>query len=325
MLIVDDLSRLPNPLPYPVVAIGVFDGVHRGHQAILRRLVERARSRDGTSLVLTFEPHPQKVIAAGLAPPLLQTPAQKEEILRAFSIGVLIRLPFTRELSLYSPERFAREILVDHGIREIHVGANFRFGHRRAGTFATLAEVGKRFGFEVYAVDAVCFRGTRTSSTQVRALLKQGRVEPVRRLLGRPYQICGTVIRGAGRGSTLGFPTANLEVENELIPAPGVYVTRCHVNGRALLSVTNVGFRPTFQAGLGERPVVETHVPGFSENLYGKGVRLDFCLRLRGERKFPGPDALKKQIEKDVRQARKYWARCPQPAQPAGAAEPESN
>lgn len=309
MDIIDDLNRFPRDLKYPVMAIGVFDGVHRGHQTILERLVERAREKQGVSIVLTFFPHPQKVISPADAPPLLQTLEQKERMLEQLAVDILVRLPFTRRLSLYSPETFAHRILHNHGIREIHVGSNFRFGHRRTGDFETLKGLGREFKFDVYEIEQVRFRTGRISSTFIRHTLQLGRVALAKRLLGRPYQILGTVVRGTGQGRPLGFPTANLGPDNELIPANGVYATRTYLNSEEYVSVTNVGHRPTLHQESGSRPVVETHLLDFDENVYGQAMKLNFCLRLRAEKKFQGVEQLKKQIEKDTRETRKYWAR----------------
>ena len=309
MDIIDDLNCFPRDLTYPVMAIGVFDGVHRGHQRILKRLVERAHEKQGVSIVLTFFPHPQKVISPVDAPPLLQTLEQKERMIEQLAVDILVRLPFTRRLSLYSPELFANRILRNHGIQEIHVGSDFRFGHRRTGDLEMLRALGRELEFEVYKIEPVRFRNGRISSTHIRNTVQLGRVALVMRLLGRPYQILGTVVRGTGQGGLLGFPTANLDSDNELLPANGVYATRTYVNGEECASVTNIGHRPTLHQESDPTPVVESHLLDFDENLYGQTMKLDFCLRLRAEKKFQDVEQLKKQIEKDVRKARKYWAR----------------
>ena len=305
MQIIDDLNHLPPGLPYPVATIGVFDGLHLGHQAIVTRVVQRAREVDGTGILLTFSPHPQKIISPADAPSLLQLPAQKHRLLRELGLDILVRFPFSRQVSRFSPERFVRDVLGSRGVKEIHVGSNFRFGYGRAGDFKTLESLGRRFGFEVFAIDSVRFRGQRVSSTVVRKLLGQGRVALCRRLLNRPYQILGTVVRGSGRGADLGFPTANLQPASELIPATGVYVTRATVNGAVFVGATNVGYRPT----LGEpadKPVVETYLLDADCDLYGEFMALDFWYRLRSERRFSNLDALKRQLGSDVRLARKY-------------------
>ena len=305
MQIIDDLNHLPAGIPYPVATIGVFDGLHMGHQAIVKRVVQRAREVNGTGILLTFSPHPQKIISPADAPSLLQLPEQKHRLLRELGLDILVRFPFSRQVSRFSPERFVRDVLGSRGVKEIHVGSNFRFGYGRAGDFKTLESLGRKFGFDVFAIDSVRFRGQRVSSTVVRKLLGQGRVALCRRLLNRPYQILGTVVRGSGRGADLGFPTANLQPASELIPATGVYVTRATVNGAVFVGATNVGYRPT----LGEpadKPVVETHLLDVDCDLYGEFMTLDFWCRLRSERRFSDLDALKRQLGSDVRVARKY-------------------
>ncbi len=306
MQIIEDLADFPQSLSYPVMAIGVFDGVHLGHQLILQRLSEQARKKKGTSILLTFTPHPQKIISPAQAPLLLQTRQQKERILEGLDVDILLRLPFTRRLSLYSPSEFALRILHNHGIREIHVGSNFRFGHRRSGDIAALTTLGEEYRFEVHEIDPVYHRETRISSSYIRSLLAAGRITLARRLLGRPYQMEGIVVRGSGRGNQLAFPTANLDLENELIPANGVYVTRAHLNSKAYPAVTNIGYRPTIREQSSDQPVVEPHLLDFEENIYGKPMKLDLCFRLRTEKKFYGVEDLKRQIAKDVQRTRSY-------------------
>jgi riboflavin kinase/FMN adenylyltransferase len=308
MLIVDDLSRIPKTMSYPVLTIGVFDGVHRGHQAILESLLSLAKKKEGASVVLTFDPHPQRIITPATAPALLQTPRQKEEILRRMGVAVLARLPFTREMSLLSPERFATEILLGIHVREIVLGANFRFGHKRAGDSATLRALCESRRVVVHSVDPVQFRGVRVSSTLIRALLDHGRVEVARRMLNRPYQVMGTVVHGDGVGAELGFPTANIAPENELIPASGVYIGRALIGGDKRACLINVGFRPTVQRRKQDEPVIEAHLLDFEGDVYDQTISLDFCVRLRGEKRFRSTELLKKQVAKDISLTRQYLA-----------------
>lgn len=305
MQIIEDLKNLPPRLQYPVATIGVFDGLHLGHQAIVKRVVQRAREMNGTAILLTFSPHPQKIISPADAPALLQLPAQKHRLLEEMGLDILVRFPFSRQISRFSPERFVRDVLGSHGVREIHVGSNFRFGYGRAGDFKTLEAMGGQFGFDVYSIDSVRFRGRRVSSTVVRKLLGQGRVALCRRLLNRPYQLLGTVVRGSGRGAGLGYPTANLQPASELIPASGVYVTRATVNGAGYVGATNVGYRPTLNEPA-DKPVVETYLLDADCDLYGEFMTLDFWCRLREERRFANLEALKRQLGCDVQVARKY-------------------
>ncbi|RPJ61639.1 MAG: bifunctional riboflavin kinase/FAD synthetase [Acidobacteria bacterium] len=309
MITVNDLTQIRTSLRYPVLSIGAFDGIHRGHQEIIRFLVNLARQKQGTAIVLSFSPHPQRIITPATAPPLLQLPEQKEKILREMGVDVLVRFPFSREISLLPPERFVTEILFRWDLREIVVGSNFRFGHKRSGDCGTLTLISKQRGIPVHAIEPVEFRGVRISSTRVRGLLSAGRVELARRLLARPYQFRGTVVRGAGNGAVLGFPTANLEPQNELTPAVGVYAGRAHLAGIEQPCVINIGFRPTLYERPEGAPVVEAHLLDFNGDLYGTTISIDFCARLRAERRFESLDSLKKQIAKDINLARKYLSR----------------
>jgi len=306
MQVIGDLNQY-QPAGKPLlVAVGIFDGVHRGHQAILGSIVARAGEKRCIPAVLSFHPHPQKVIASGRTPPLLQTFLQKAELMQDLGIRVFFRLPFSRRISLYSPREFVEKILSSVGAAEVHVGGNFRFGHRRSGDIETLKQLGKEYGFEVFRTDPVHFRGIRISSTRIRNMLSCGRVALAGRLLGRPYEIRGSVIQGAEKGATLGFPTANLKSENELIPSKGVYVTEAEVNQSKWIGATNIGYRPTLHGFTATEPTIETHLLGFSGNLYGKPMKLRFCFRLRDEKKFENLEALVAQIHQDIRSIKRY-------------------
>jgi riboflavin kinase/FMN adenylyltransferase len=309
MIIVNDLTEIRTPLDYPVLSIGAFDGIHQGHQAIIRFLVNLARQKQGTAIVLSFSPHPQRIITPATAPFLLQLPEQKEKILKEMGVDVLVRFPFSREISLLPPDRFVTDVLFRWDLREIVVGSNFRFGHKRSGDCAALAELCGQRNIPVHAIEPVCFRGIRISSTRVRSLLLEGRVALARRMLNRPYEFRGTVVRGAGNGIVLGFPTANLEPQNELTPAVGVYAGRAHLHGQVRPCVINIGFRPTLYERPEGVPVVEAHLLDFSADLYGTTISLDFCTRLRAEKRFDSMESLKKQIARDIKVAREYLAR----------------
>lgn len=320
MQVVSDLDRIISPLAHPVMAIGVFDGVHRGHQAVLSEVVERAHSCSGTAVVLSFYPHPQKVIASADAPPLLQTFDQQAEMLEKLGVDLFIRLPFTRRLSLRSPREFVRDVLVKTGIREVHVGENFRFGHKRAGDFSTLQHLGEEWGFRVRKAPIVLFRGVRISSTRIRSHLKVGRVQLAKRLLSRPYEIRGSIVKGAMRGMRLGFPTANIRTENELIPATGVYATRATLDGTRFVGATNIGYRPTVHGFAERETTVETHLLGFAGDIYGREMKLEFCYRIREERRFDSVQALIQRIRKDILWIEKYNRRV-EPLPAAGEEE----
>lgn len=292
----------------PVLALGNFDGVHRGHRKILDRVRRVAGERGATALVMTFDPHPPRVVRPDKAPPLLMTTAQKLEAIGGLGLHGAAIVRFTPELSQWEPETFVRNVLVDWlRVSEVWVGANFLFGHDRAGTFSLLRTLGAQYGFKAEKIDPVRYREFVVSSTRVRRLVSEGRVDEAGALLGRQYFIDGTVVRGDGRGRSIGFPTANLCSENELLPPRGVYATTATIDGVARASVTNIGVRPTVDNS--GRTVVETHLFGVDRDLYGATIRLGFVKRLRDERVFPSVDALREQIAADCRRARVLFDR----------------
>src|SRR3954454_5909510 len=293
---------------HPVLALGNFDGVHRGHRKILDRLRRVASERGATSGVMTFDPHPPRIVRPEKAPPLLMTKAQKLEAIAAAGVQGAAIVRFTRELSQWDPETFVRAVLVDWlRVSEVWVGANFLFGHDRTGNFTLLRALGARYGFRAEKIDPVRYKEFVVSSTRIRRLVGEGRVDEAGALLGHHYFIDGTVTRGAGRGRELGFPTANLSTPNELLPPTGVYATTATINGVAYPSVTNVGMRPTF--GDVDRVQVETHLLDGERDLYDSPLRLSFVQRLRDERAFPDVDALRTQIDADCRAARRLFGR----------------
>jgi len=292
----------------PVLALGNFDGLHRGHMKIVDRVRRRAGERGGTPAVMTFDPHPSRVLRPDKAPPLLMTIEQKLEALGLAGMQGVAVVRFTPELSSWEPEQFVRAVLVDWlHVAEVWVGANFLFGHNRAGTFSVLRSLGARYGFRAEKIDPVRYKDFVVSSTRVRRLLSEGRVDEAAALLGHHFFIDGTVTRGAGRGRGIGFPTANICTDNELVPPPGVYATLLTLDGIVHPSITNVGFRPTF--GDVDRVTIESHVFHFTRDLYGQRVRLSFVQRLRDERAFPDVDALRAQIEADCRSAQRLFGR----------------
>lgn len=309
MRVLRSLDELRAPLPGPVLTIGNFDGVHRGHQRILEKVVREARARRGTAVAMTFDPHPDKVLAPRAAPPLLTRPEQRLALLEAAGIEVVVVLPFTRELSQLSPRQFVEQI-VCRGLRTevLCVGANFRFGHRQAGDVAVLRGLAKELGFALRVVPPVVVRGQTASSSLIRRLVSQGRVAQAARLLGRPFALTGELQPGAGRGAPLGFPTLNLVPEQECLPARGVYSTETFIAGRAYPSATNVGVRPTFDPAK-RKLLVESHLLDFSETVTRGHLEVHFRERLRPEKKFPSPRALRTQIARDVERTRQFFAR----------------
>jgi riboflavin kinase / FMN adenylyltransferase len=292
----------------PVLALGNFDGLHRGHMKIIDRVRRRAGERGGTPAAMTFDPHPPRVLRPDKAPPLLMTREQKLEALDRSGMQGVALVRFTHDLSLWDPETFVRTVLVEWlRVAEVWVGANFLFGHDRAGTFTVLRSLGARYGFRAEKIDPVRYKEFVVSSTRIRRLVAEGRVDEAAALLGHQYFIDGRVVRGAGRGRELGFPTANLETANEHLPPAGVYATLATIDGIVRPAVTNIGTRPTF--GDADRTMIEAHVLGHDGDLYERTLRLSFVQRLRDERAFPDVDALREQIEADCRSAQRLFRR----------------
>ena len=299
----------PRPASWrsPVLALGNFDGVHRGHMAIVNRVVQAARDRDATALLLTFDPHPRRVTRPDEAPRLLMTTAGKIEALEHSGLAAVAIIRFTRELSQWTPDTFVKAVLVDWlGISEVWVGANFLFGHDRAGNVSTLQALGLQYGFSAGTVDSVLYQGTIVSSSRIRALVAGGEVGEAAELLGHWHSIDGTVVAGDGRGREIGFPTANLDIDNVLLPKGGVYATLAGVGGRQWPSVTNIGRHPTFVEA--ETQLVEVHLLDGGRDLYGEHVRLSFVQRVRDEQKFGSVAALQAQIAADCERARALFA-----------------
>ena len=290
-----------------VVTIGVFDGVHRGHQQIIRHVVERAAELGVQSVVVTFDPHPAEVVRPGSHPAVLTEQHRKAELIEALGVDVLCVVPFTPAFSQLSPEEFVHDVLVEHlHAALIVVGDNFRFGHRAAGDVDLLTRLGRTFGFGVEDADLVANDGTVFSSTYIRACVDAGDVAAAAAALGRPHRIEGVVVRGDQRGRDLGFPTANLLCGRyAAIPADGVYAAWLQVRDKTYAAAVSIGTNPTF-AGRDRR--VEAYVLDFDGDLYGERVSLDFVAHLREQRRYEGPERLVEQIERDVAQTRAVLA-----------------
>jgi riboflavin kinase/FMN adenylyltransferase len=289
------------------VTIGNFDGVHVGHQKILRGVIDRARSRDAMSAVLTFDPHPARVLRPDVAPGLLATLPQRLSEFAALGIDAALVLKFDQELAKASAEEFAQEFLVETlRTRAVLVGANFRFGHKQAGDVKLLAELGRKNGFAVEIVEPVLVDGCVVSSSTIRQAVSEGRVEEARSMLGRPFALSGEIRTGTGLGRKLVVPTLNLATEQEILPKTGVYATEVVVGGKSYQAVTNVGVRPTFD---GKQLAIESHLFDFSETVTSGEMRVKFLARLRDEQKFSRPEALREQILKDIERAKELFAK----------------
>lgn len=287
-----------------VLTIGNFDGMHRGHQEILKRVLADARRKECMAAVLTFFPHPVRVLRPADAPALLSTLEQRLAAFEAAGIEAALVLRFDEALSKMGAEEFIEKYLAETmRAREVLVGDNFRFGHKQKGDVATLRALGKRFGFEVEIVGSLQVDDSVVSSTAVRTAVREGQMEDAARLLGRPFTLSGLVQSGTGQGRKLVVPTLNLKTEQELLPKRGVYVTRTIVGGESFRSVTNVGMRPTFN---GAHVAVESNLFGFDQEVSSGRMEVEFLSRLRDEQKFSRVDALREQVLKDIEKAKEF-------------------
>jgi riboflavin kinase / FMN adenylyltransferase len=289
-----------------ILSVGNFDGLHLGHQKILRMVLARARATALTAAAVTFDPHPMRLLRPDHAPRMIQTFSQRLAGLEQMGLDAVLVLRFDRALSLLSPGEFIQNILMERlHVAGILVGANFCFGHRGAGDARLLTDFGKEHGYDVETVPPVEIGGHVVSSTAIRNAVAEGNVADAVPLLGRPFSLTGEIRSGAGRGRTILFPTLNLAPEQELLPKLGVYATESVIRGNVFRSVTNVGTRPTFE---GQGITVESHLFGFNEEIAGGPMEVRFHTRLRDERKFSGADQLRAQIARDIAAAREYFS-----------------
>jgi riboflavin kinase / FMN adenylyltransferase len=307
MQIFHKLDDMPADFGPSLVSVGNFDGVHRAHAHVLREIVSRARARQVKAVAVTFEPHPARILRPDSGLKLLTPTPEKLRLLENTGVDAVLLLPFARDLSLMTPRQFAERILKKKlHAREVHEGYNFRFGHKAAGDTKRLTEFGQEMGFEVKVYPEMKLRGERVSSSHIRRLIAEGRVSRARHLLGRPFCILGTPGRGRGYGSKYTVPTINLARYEELVPNDGVYISCTRVGKETFESVTNVGNRPTF----GEVSfAIETHLLNFHPIELAPETEVEICFldRLRDEIKFPSVEALREQIARDVKKARRYF------------------
>ena len=305
---ITDLSTLPGPL---FLAIGVFDGVHLGHQAVISTSAKHAQEAGGTAVVVTFDPHPAKVLRPNNVPHLLTATQHKIALIRDLGVAHLLVLHFDRAFAATTPQDFVQQ-LVKHSkpLREICVGHEWSFGKGRAGNLALLKELGDAAGFNVIGVEAVKVNSEVVSSTAIRKAVEEGNLVKATQMLGREYTILGTVIRGEQLGRQIGFPTANLSAHSEQFPPNGVYVAEARLGGTLLRGVANLGFRPTVASGKSDR-LLELHLFDLDREIYGEEMEVRFLRYLRPEQKFANLEALKAQIAADVRQARESFSILP--------------
>jgi riboflavin kinase/FMN adenylyltransferase len=307
MNVINDITEIKQPFNNPVVTIGNFDGVHNGHQAIFHQVIEKAESINGTSVAITFEPHPIKVLKKNNPPPLITLYEQKVELIAKTGMDVLICIPFNKAFADVTAGQFLEDILVKKiGIKAIVIGKDYSFGKNRKGNIAYLRDNADRLGYEVIVADWIPIANNlagRISSTRVREIVMDGNVHEVVPLLGRHYQIRGKVLAGRNRGGRLlGFPTANINIVDELCPKTGVYAVVVEYCGAHYKGVANIGYSPTFDDHVF---TIEVHLLDFNNDLYGQDIRVDFIRRIRDEKKFSNIDELAQQIQKDIDSGRK--------------------
>ncbi|MBI3615854.1 MAG: riboflavin biosynthesis protein RibF [Candidatus Omnitrophica bacterium] len=332
MIILRRIPARPVRWKNPVAAIGIFDGVHRGHQAILRRAVVRARALGGTPMAITFNPHPLTVLNPSLVPPMLLSIEQRIRAFEQCGIRAALVIPFTRVFSRWTPDQFVRRLLVGTlRVREVVVGHDFGFGVRRSGSIETLKEAGRQFGFKVHAVAPVRIGRQRIASHQIRLAIRKGDLVRAAKELGRPVTVVGVNIPGFGRGRRMGFPTANLRIGAGVLPPVGVYAVTARVSSSRkrgsdsrfrgndnLQGMANIGYRPTFSvrhrfnfckdAEVSDTAILEVHLFGVRRQLYGQALEVVFHKRLRPERRFASAEALTRQLCADARRAKRFFA-----------------
>ncbi|WP_027179125.1 bifunctional riboflavin kinase/FAD synthetase [Maridesulfovibrio bastinii] len=307
MIIAKNIDDLKDFNRETCVTIGNFDGVHMGHQKLISRTCEKADENNLASVVLTFDPHPLRVLVNSKTPPFITLTEQKLELIAQYNPSCILMLPFDREMAALSPEEFIYKYLVQHlSIKELVVGYDYALGKGRAGNYEVISELGRKYGYGVERLDPVIINDAVVSSTRIRDMVEAGNVWDVRPILGRFFQVRGEVIHGMNRGGNLlGFPTANIRLDDELFPQKGVYAIRVEVDGKVYPGVANIGTNPTFG---NDSISVEAHILNFSKNIYGETIRVHFIQRIRSEKKFSGLDELKARINRDIELAKAILA-----------------
>lgn len=289
-------------------AIGIFDGVHRGHQYLIKKMVAASRRLKAQPIVITFFPHPAHVIRPDMKLGYLSSLEERYRLLDELGVDICIVVPFNKSFASIQPEKFIKEMLVDKlGVKAVFVGKDFRFGKDRSGDISLFQKLSSTYGYEMHPVEAVKQGDAVISSTRIRQLVMAGKFKEAAKLLGRNVSVSGTVVRGAGRGRQLGFPTANIQYEEDILPPQGVYVVKAVLGKNEFGAVANIGTRPSFDNQI-TKLYLEVHIFDFKRNIYGKKLKVEFLKKLRSEKKFTGPQQLIKQIQKDVVKAKKYFA-----------------
>lgn len=304
MIIVNAIQKFNKQEGEVVATIGNFDGVHLGHQEIIEKVISKGKKLRLRKVVITFDPHPARVIFPSKAPKLILSRHQKIKILEGLGIDLLLFIPFDRDLSLMTAEEFLKKMMERINFSMIFIGENFRFGKNRSADCKTLAALGERLGFKVGCVPFIKVDEKTVSSSIIRDMLEKGAVDEASRLLGRPYSIEGKVVPGEGRGRMMNIPTANIQPHNELIPKGGIYISEIVVAGSRYRSVTNIGIRPTFHL---HHQTIETHMMDFHNHIYGEKIELFFHRRIRDEIQFDSAEQLRKKIQEDIEEMKIFF------------------
>ena len=307
MMVLNSAAELPTAKRKVCLAIGFFDGVHLGHQQIIRQTLADARQHEGLAVVLTFDRHPNTVVAPARVPPLIYSLSQKLRVIESLGAELLLLIPFDPDFSKQTGQEFIARLVRDLGqLHSICVGANFTFGHRRSGNVALLQELGRKWNFAVHGLAAVMLDGKAVSSTRIREAIAAGNLDRASQMLGRAYSFAGPVVRGDGLGRKLGFPTANIDTSGLALPPNGVYAGHAETDGRSLRAVLNIGYRPTLQQ-LKPQLRVEAHLLDFDGDLYGKEVEIVLVEKVREEKNFESLAALRSQVARDILEARQRF------------------
>ena len=305
MKIIEGLKALKRQSRPSIVTIGVFDGLHIGHRAIIKKVAAEAKKSGSTSVAITFDPHPIKVLGSGHSVPSLISLKHRIRLIEELGIDTLLVIKFTRSLSRMSPEKFIKNVLIGKlRVKRLFVGENFYFGKGADAGAANLQDIAKGRGFEVTVVRSVKSGTHIVSSSLIRKFIREGRLREAERLLGRPVSVLGTIVKGSGIARGLGCPTANINPHHEVIPPRGVYAVRARLGKRSLRGILNIGFRPTFYSSRDKEPTIEVHLFAFNGNIYNKDIEVYFVKKIRDERKFRSKAALIKQITADLVLAR---------------------
>ena len=309
MIIFKNINKFPQKVKNPVVAIGVFDGLHLGHQALMKEAIRKAKLLRGTSIAMTFYPHPIHVLYSQAHVPLIVSLSHRLKIIEELGVDISVVIPFTKQFSKLTPEKFVKRYLVDNiGVKAIVIGEDFRFGQGRSGNWEFFKKLGKKYNFKVNVIRSVVKGGEVIGSTRIRKLIAAGKLTLASQLLGRRVSLLGKVVKGEQRGKSLGFPTANLNLFNEVIPPHGVYLVRIQIQDKIYNGIANIGRRPSFN-DKNAKTNLEIHIFDFNKNIYGQDILVEYVKKIRNEKKFSSKEQLIQQIIRDEKKAKEIFTK----------------